>query len=172
MSLFRWASVSVSAAVARLASSRPITLTLLGVMEEYNWCNDFTSGKQILRWARIGASSHSHIGVFALSPCEQSLSWFLLNCCVWLFSYSQMLTKSQASHHCRMRKNGRIQKNLKHISPHKWPVNSYDFRRHLIIIWWWRWWRYFININYSFIIINRLIVLHLWREEHCISKDK
>ena len=36
MSLFRWASVSVSAAVARLASSRPITLTLLGVMEEYN----------------------------------------------------------------------------------------------------------------------------------------
>ena len=35
-SLFRWASVSVSAAVARLASSRPITSTLLGVMEEYD----------------------------------------------------------------------------------------------------------------------------------------
>ena len=41
MNLLKWASVSVSAVVAGLASSGPLTLTLLGVMKEYNLCNDF-----------------------------------------------------------------------------------------------------------------------------------
>lgn len=36
MNLFKWASVSVSAVVAGLASSGPLTLTLFGVMKEYN----------------------------------------------------------------------------------------------------------------------------------------
>ena len=98
ISLFRWASVSVSAAVAGLLWSWPKTLTIPGVMEEYNWCNDSTSGKEVLRWARIGCQqSLSYWGFFILSLCKQFVLWLLLNCCVTFLLQSNANKKSSIS---------------------------------------------------------------------------